>query len=78
MYIEGISLENFIATKNKETVGTPQARTLHVVFHSFLSDYRKQYSDTTIAHNKHIIELLKQHNIVSNTLNTIWKKQIWL
>ena len=42
------------------------------MFHSFLSDDRKQGSATTIAHRKRIIELLKQRKIMSNTLSIIW------
>ena len=48
-----------------------QARTLYAVFHSFYND-RKQDSATNTTHSKRTIELLKQHNIMSNTLSTIW------
>ena len=34
---------------------------------------RKQDDATTIAHSKHIIELLKQHNILSSELSTLWE-----
>ena len=33
---------------------------------------KKQYAAKTIAHGKHIITLLNQHNIMSATLFTIW------
>ena len=55
--------------------GTPQARSHHAVFHTFLSDDRKQYSDTTIDNSKHIIELLKQRNIMFNKLITVLVKK---
>ena len=43
------------------------------MFHSFLSDDIQQDSATNIPHNKHIIELLKQHNTLSNMLSKIWE-----
>ena len=43
------------------------------MFHPFLSDDRKQDSATTTAHRKIIIKLLKQRNIMLNTLSTIWE-----
>ena len=43
------------------------------MFHSFLSYDRKQDDATTIAHSKHIIELLKQRNILSSELSTLWE-----
>ena len=72
MSIEGISLKNFSAPTHTETTETPQSRTRHAVFHSFLSNDIKQDSTKTIAHRKRTIELLKQHNIMSNALSTIW------
>ena len=72
VYIQGIVLENSIVQTLIETAGALQACTHHDVFHSLLSDDNKQYSATTIAHSKQIIELLKQHNIMSNVLSTIW------
>ena len=76
MSIEGISLENFSATTHTETSLTPQARTCHAVFHSFLYDDSKQNSATTITRSKRIIELLKQHNIMLNALSKIWETQM--
>ena len=43
------------------------------MFHSFLSYDRKQDDATTIAHSKHIIELLKQRNILYSELSTLWE-----
>ena len=71
VYIEGIALEHLRAPTHIKTAGTTQARTCHAVFHSFLFNDRKQDSATTIAHSKHIIELLKQQNIMSNMVITI-------
>ena len=73
MSIEGIALDHFSAPTHTEITGTPQDRTHHYVFHSFFSDDRKQDYATTILHSKRIIELLKQRNIMSNTLITIWE-----
>ena len=73
MYIEGIELEHFSSPTHTETEGTPQACTRHAVFHYSFSDDSKHDSATTTSHSKHIIELLKQHNIMSNTLSTIWE-----
>ena len=76
--IEVIPLEHFREPKNTETEGTPQAHTSNVVFHSLLSDDRKKGSSKNIAHKNCIVELLKQRNIMYNTLSTIWKIYIWL
>ena len=42
------------------------------MFHSFLSDDRKQYASTTTAHGKRLIELLKEQKVLTSTLSTIW------
>ena len=70
--IEGIVLEHFRAPTTTDTAGTSQPRTCHALFHSFFSDYIKQDSATTIALIKRIIQLLKQQNILSNKLSTIF------
>ena len=67
MYIEGILLYHFSASKHTETEKIPQAGTRHDVFHSFLYHKRKQDYVTTIAHNKYIIRFLNQCNIISTT-----------
>ena len=71
MSIEDIVFEPVSAPTQKETAKIPQARTWHAVFHSFLSNYSKQDSDTTTAHIKHIIECLKQCNIMYDKLLTL-------
>ena len=70
--IKGILLENFSSPTQTEISGKPQECTHNYVFHSFLSYDRKQYAATTISNIKHIIELLKQRNIMSNMLSKIW------
>ena len=69
-------MEYFSEPTHTEIEGTPQARKSHAVFHSFLSDDSKQDSATTTAHRKHIIKLLKQRNIMPNTLSSIWLIQM--
>ena len=71
MYIEGIALEHFSAPPQTETSVTPQELTHYAAFHSFFSDNSKHDSATNIAHIKHITELLKKRNIMSNKLITI-------
>ena len=46
--------------------------TRHAVFHYFLSDNRKQYSDTTAARSKVIIELFKKQKFVDAVVSNIW------
>ena len=72
VYIKGIGLDNSIAPTQTETAGTPQSHTCHAVSSLVLSDDSKQDTATTISHSKHTIESLKQRNIVSNMLSTIW------
>ena len=55
MSIQGISLENFTELTQTETSTTPQVRTRHYEFHSFLFDDRKQYAEENISHIKLII-----------------------
>ena len=63
MSIEGIALEHFSAVPKTDINSTTPSRQLHVLFHSFLSDYRKQDAATTNAHSKHLIPLIKEKNI---------------
>ena len=69
--IEGISLEHFSAPTQIETSETPQSHTMNDVFHLKQNDI-KQDAVKNIAHTKRIIEFLKQGNIMSNILSTIW------
>ena len=47
MPIEGIALEHFSAVPKTDINSTTPSCQRHAVFHSFLSDDRKQDSDTT-------------------------------
>ena len=60
MSIEGIALLHFSVLPYTEINSFTKPCPRHVVFHSFLSYYGKQYSDTTTAHGKRLIELLKE------------------
>ena len=57
--IEGIALENFSTLPQTEINSSTKPCPCHAVFHSFLSDYSKQYAATTTAHRNRFIELLK-------------------
>ena len=59
MYIEGIALEHSSALPKEDINSTTSSHLHHAVFHYFLSDYRKQDSDTTTVQNKRFIALLK-------------------
>ena len=61
--IEGIELEHFSALPKIGINSTTPTRQRHPVFHSFLYDDRKQYSDTTNAHSKSLISLLKDKKL---------------
>ena len=43
------------------------------MFHSFLSNDINQDSDTTTAHSKHLIEMLKEQKILVSSLSKIWE-----
>ena len=45
----------------------------HAVFQPFFFlDYRKKYATTTNSHIKCLIELLKERNLLTSSLSTIW------
>ena len=72
--IEVIALEHFSALPQTEINSSTKSCPRHEVFHSFLSDDRKQDSATTTAQSKRFIELLKEKitefNIKYNVGNT--------
>ena len=72
VFIEGIALELFSATTEIETATTQYTHTRHAVFRYFLYYDSKKYAVTTTAHRKNIIELMKQLNILYDTLSTLW------
>ena len=51
---------------------TTPSRKCHAVFHSFLSEDRKQYATTTTAHSKCLISLLKDKKVLTKPLSTIY------
>ena len=57
--IEGIVLEHFSAAPNSDIKSSTISYQRHAVFNSFLSDDSKQDADTTTAHIKRLISLLK-------------------
>ena len=73
MYIEGISLENFSTLTKTNINSTTPSRQRHEVFHSFLSDDSKHDADTTTAHIKRLISLIKYKTKLTTALSTIWE-----
>ena len=72
MSIEGIALEQFSATYKETYALSPYSRTHNTEFHSFLHDQSKQYSATTAAHRKRIMDMLKRINFMGFGLSTVW------
>ena len=70
MSIEGIALEHFSAAPQEDINSTTQSRQRHAVFHSFLSDDRKQDAATTTAHIKLLISFLKNKQVLTTSLST--------
>ena len=62
MYIEGIVLEHFSVLPKTGINSSTKSCTPHAVFHSFLSDYRKQDASNTTDYIKRLIALLKRKN----------------
>ena len=71
--IEGITLEHFSAAQQSDINSSTLARPRHAVFHSFLSDNSKQDAATTTAHSKRLISLLKNKQVLTTSLSTIWE-----
>ena len=71
--IEIIALEHFSAAPqadiNSSTISGPR----HAVFHSFLSDDSKQDDSTSTVHSKQLISLLKNKQVLTISLSTIWE-----
>ena len=72
MSIEGITLENFSALPQTEINSSTKLCPRHAVFHPPPDD-RKQYTDTTTANIKRLIEMLKEQKVLTSTLSTIWE-----
>ena len=73
MSIEGIALENFSASPQSDINSSSLPCPRHAVFHSFLSDDRKQDAATTTAHRKRLISLLKNKQVLTTSLIKIWE-----
>ena len=74
MSIEGISLEHFSAAPQEDINSTTPSRQRHAVFHSFLSDDRKQDSATTTAHSKLLVSLIKNKKLLTTSLSNVGTK----
>ena len=59
MSIEGISLEHFSALPQADINSTTLLHKSHALFHSYLSDYRKQDAATNTAHSKSLVSFPK-------------------
>ena len=66
MSIEGIALENFSAAPQTDINSSTLSRL-------FLSNYIKQDADTTTAHNKRLISLLNNKQVLTTSLSKIWE-----
>ena len=73
MSIEGIALEHVSAATQADINSSTLSRPRHAVFHSFLSDDRKEDAATTTAHSKLFISLLKNKQVLTTSLSTIWE-----
>ena len=73
MSIEGIALEHFSAAPQSDINSSSLPCPRHAVFHSFLSDNSKQDAATTNAHSKLFISLLKNQQVLTTSLSTIWE-----
>ena len=73
MSIEGIALEIFSAEPPEDIKSTTPSPQRHAVSHYFLSDNRKQDSATTTAHRKRLVSLLKNKQVLTTSLSTIWE-----
>ena len=71
--IEVIALEHFSAAPKADIKSSTLSRQRHAVFHSFLSDDRKQYAATTTAHSKRLILLPKNKKVLTTSLSKIWE-----
>ena len=66
-------MENFSASPKADINSTKPSRTRHAVFHSFLFDNSKQDAATTTAHSKRLTSLLKNKQVLTTSLSTIWE-----
>ena len=74
VYIEGIALEHFSTAPHTDINSSTLSRPRHAVFHSFLSDDSKEDAANATAHYKRFISLLKNKQVLTPSLSTIWGK----
>ena len=65
-------MEHFSALPKVYINTTTPSRKRHALFHSLLSDDRKQDAATNAAHSKHFISLLKDKKSLTTLLSKIW------
>ena len=66
-------MEHFSALPQTEINSSTKTCPRHAVFRYFLSHDSKQDAVTTTAHNKRLIELLKEQKVLTSSLSTIWE-----
>ena len=71
MSIEGIALESLSEAPQEDINSTTPSRPRHAVFHSFLSDDRKQDAATTTEHSKRLISLINNKQVLTTSLSKI-------
>ena len=71
--IEVIALEHFSAAPQEDINSTTPSHPRHAVFHPFLSDDSRQDASTNTAHSKRLILLLKNEQVLTTSLSTIWE-----
>ena len=72
MSLDVIVLEHFSTLPKTDINSTTPSRQRHALFHSFLSNDRKQDASTSTAHIKHLISLLRQKRVLTTSLSKIW------
>ena len=76
MPIEVISLETFSSVSKTDINSTTPSCQRHAVFHSFLSEDRKQDAATTTSNSKSLISFLKDYKVLTTSLIKIWEKMM--
>ena len=74
MSIKGIALEHFSSVPQADINLSVPSRHRHEVFNSLLSNYGKQDYATTTAHSKRLISFLKDKQVLTTSLSTMWEK----
>ena len=66
-------MEHFSAAPQADINSSTISRPRHALFHSFLSDDSKQDAATTTAYSQRLISLLKNKQVLTTSLSTIWE-----